>query len=114
MLRADGHGSGSDRIDVTDHEGRTIGWVDLASGDRHLLDPAHATDFDDLVDYWLDAAGLAVAAQGTDPTVAGGRGTGRPATPPNHPSRRFRVTEVRFPDPEVVRTLVAPLRQAAS
>lgn len=84
-----------DRIDVTDDEGRVLGYLDPATGVRTLIAPGCRDVFDDVVDFWLTAAGLAAdGAAGPEPVA--------------QPSRT-RVTETRFPDSRVVRTLVIPL-----
>ena len=82
----------ADRIDILDESGRSIGWVDPRSGARNLTDPIHAREFDEMVDFWLSAAG--VENIGT-------------VDPPNS---NMQVSEVRFPDPPVIRSLVIPLR----
>lgn len=87
-----------DRIDVTDDEGRRLGWVDPGSGTRTLLVPDLRDVFDDVVDFWLTAAGLSSPAEAT---------AGEPAVPA--PPPRMHVTETRFPDAHVVRTLMMPL-----
>lgn len=101
---------GSDRIDVTDEDGICIGWVDTSTGDRHLLVADRAHDFDDMIEFWLTAAGLSDGPGGVSP--------GRPLAPVDGAPeknagesglRTMRVSEVRYPDPEVVRSLVVPL-----
>ena len=89
---------GPDRIDVTDEQGRRIGWVDPRTGVRNLLVPGRAADFDEMVDFWLVAAGLSEAAD----EAATELGT-------SMESHQMHVTEVRYPDPEVVRSLLIPL-----
>jgi hypothetical protein len=89
---------GPDRIDVTDEQGRRIGWVDPRTGVRNLLVPDRAADFDEMVDFWLVAAGL---SEGTED------GATEPGT--SLGIHRMHVTEVRYPDPEVVRSLLIPL-----
>jgi len=88
---------GTDRIDVMDEHGVRIGWVDPRTGVRNLLAPDRAADFDEMIDFWLAAAGLSDLA-GLSPTAVA------PEGPLN-----MQVTEVRFPDPEVIRSLVIPL-----
>lgn len=87
-----------DRIDVTDDDGRRLGWVDPGSGARTLLVPDRRDVFDDVVDFWLTAAGLT----SPDESTAGEQAV--PAPPP-----RMHVTETRFPDANLVRTLMVPL-----
>lgn len=81
------------RIDVTDDEGRRLGWLDAVSGARTLLVPESRDVFDEVVDFWLSAAGLA-------PTDA-------PAAPPTGSRGRRRM------DAPTVRTLVIPLLATA-
>jgi hypothetical protein len=88
---------GSDRIDVLDESGVLIGWVDPATGLRNLLAADRAADFDEMIDFWLAAAGLS-DRQDAD----------SPASPAEGPAR-MQVSEIRYPDPEVVRSLVIPL-----
>jgi hypothetical protein len=80
------------RLVVTDADDVVVGWVELASGHRHVGDPARAEEFEDAVDLWLELVGGA-------------------AKPPARPAPRhqLRVTETRFPDPPVRRSLVIPL-----
>lgn len=87
----------TDRINVFDEVGSTIGWVDPLSGERTLLVPGRRADFEETVDFWLSAAGLAggSASCGEYSSVA--------------KRRRTSVTEVRYPDPDVVRSLLIPL-----
>ncbi len=82
-----------DRIDILDESGRSIGWVDPRTGDRNLTDPVHAHDFDEMVDFWMTTAG--VDDPDSDPTA---------------PTERMTVSEVRYPDPPVIRSLLIPLR----
>jgi len=82
----------ADRIDILDESGRSIGWVDPRSGARNLTDPMHAREFEEMVDFWLSAAGVEDVG-----TV-------------DQPISNMRVNEVRFPDPPVVRSLLIPLR----
>ena len=91
--------TGTDRIDVTDEHGVRIGWVDPRTGARNLLAPERAADFEDMVDFWLAAAGLSDDTVTSAPTAA--------ALPDG--TNSMRVREVRYPDPEVVRSLVIPL-----
>ena len=87
----------ADRIDVMDEHGARIGWVDPRTGVRNLLAPDRGAEFDEMIDFWLAAAGLSDRAhQGTDMES--------PAAPIS-----MHITEVRYPDPEVVRSLVIPL-----
>ncbi|MEO8328736.1 MAG: hypothetical protein ABI586_01910, partial [Candidatus Nanopelagicales bacterium] len=91
-----------DRIDVTDENGVCIGWVDPRSGARNLVAAERAVEFDEMVDFWLVTAGLTEFA---DPTAASAVPNGwQPSAA--HP---IQLTEVRFPDPEVVRSLLIPL-----
>jgi hypothetical protein len=83
----------ADRIDILDEAGRSIGWVDPRSGARNLLDPSHAREFDEMVDFWMSTAGV----DGPDDGSAA-------------PTDRMSVTEIRFPDPPVIRSLLIPLR----
>ena len=83
----------ADRIDILDESGRSIGWVDPRTGVRNLIDPVHARDFDQMVDFWMTTAG--VDDPDSDPTA---------------PTERMTVSEVRYPDPPVIRSLVIPLR----
>ena len=53
---AAGAGPTEDRIDVTDDQGRRIGWVDPRTGARTLLAADRAAEFDEMVDFWLFAA----------------------------------------------------------
>jgi hypothetical protein len=89
-------GGFGDRIDVTDGTGQRLGWVDPHSGARQLLVPDCRDVFDDVVDFWLTAAGLAPDA-------------GEDASPTPAPPEQMRVTETRFGDSQTVRTLVIPL-----
>jgi hypothetical protein len=82
----------ADRIDILDESGQSIGWVDPRSGARNLTDPLHAREFEEMVDFWLSAAGVEDVGTFEAPTS------------------KMRVNEVRFPDPPVVRSLVIPLR----
>ena len=97
-LRPDYVPPGPDRIDVTDEQGRRIGWVDPRTGVRNLLVSDRAAEFEEMVDFWLVAAGL---SEGTDD------GTTEPGA--SLGIHRMHVTEVRYPDPEVVRSLLIPL-----
>lgn len=83
----------ADRIDILDEAGRSIGWVDPRSGARNLSDPGHAKEFAEMVDFWLSTAG--VDGPGGDNAA---------------PTDRMSVSEVRFPDPPVIRSLLIPLR----
>ena len=83
----------ADRIDILNEAGRSIGWVDPRSGARNLLDPNHAREFDEMVDFWLSTSGVESPHSGTD-------------TPTGH----MTVQEVRYPDPPVIRSLLIPLR----
>ncbi len=83
----------ADRIDILDELGRSIGWVDPLTGIRNLTDPVHAREFDEMVDFWMTTAG--VEEPDSEPTSAAGH---------------MSVSEVRYPDPPVIRTLVIPLR----
>ena len=84
------------RIDVTDSCGERLGWVDPETGSRTLVQHDRADVFDEVVDFWLTAAGLAPPTT-ADPAEWGPGALG--AT----------VTEVRYPDPVTTRTLVIPL-----
>lgn len=83
----------ADRIDVLDHHGRAIGWVDPRSGARNLIDEDHAAEFDEMVDFWLATTGIRSPQRGS-------------AVPAGH----MTVHEVRFPDRPVLRSLLIPLR----
>lgn len=83
----------ADRIDILDEAGRSIGWVDPRSGARNLIDPGLAKEFGEMVDFWMTAAGV------DGPDGEGGA-----------PTDRMSVSEVRFPDPPVIRSLLMPLR----
>jgi len=87
-----------DRLDVADHDGRPVGWVDLGSGRRVVFQASQGAAFDAAVDLWFDAVGDNATSQWRGSTPV------RPGS--NQP---LRVTETRFVDPEVVRTLVMPL-----
>jgi len=87
----------SDRINVLDEAGSTIGWVDPHSGARTLLVPGRGDDFDETVDSWLRAAGL---------TWDVNEGASAGGTSSRH---GMSVVEVRYPDPEVVRSLLIPM-----
>ena len=86
----------ADRIDILDESGRSIGWVDPLTGIRNLLDPRQRREFNEMVDFWMTTAGV-----------------DEPDSPPDAPTERMSVTEIRFPDPPVVRSLVIPLRPIA-
>ncbi len=83
----------TDRIDILNEDGRSIGWVDPRSGARNLIDPDHAKEFDEMVDFWMTAAGV----DGPDEAA-------------DAPTHRMSVAEIRFPDPPVIRSLLIPLR----
>jgi hypothetical protein len=83
----------ADRIDILDEAGRSIGWVDPRSGARNLIDPNQAREFDEMVDFWMSTAGV----DGPDDESSA-------------PTDRMSVTEIRFPDPPVIRSLLIPLR----
>jgi hypothetical protein len=83
----------ADRIDILDEAGRSIGWVDPRSGARNLIDPGHAKEFAEMVDFWMTTAGV------DGPDEKG-----------DAPTDRMSVSEVRFPDPPVIRSLLIPLR----
>jgi hypothetical protein len=83
----------ADRIDILDEAGRSIGWVDPRSGARNLIDPSHAREFDEMVDFWMSTAGVDGPHDGN-----------------GAPTDRMSITEIRFPDPPVVRSLLIPLR----
>ena len=86
----------ADRIDILDEDGRSIGWVDPATGIRNLTDPGHAREFNEMVDFWMSTAGV------DDAEAA-----------PTTTAERMTVTEVRYPDPPVIRSLLIPLRPIA-
>ncbi len=83
----------ADRIDILDEAGRSIGWVDPRSGARNLLNPDHAKEFDEMVDFWMTTAGVDGPQEGS-----------------SAPTDRMSVAEIRFPDPPVIRSLLIPLR----
>lgn len=83
----------TDRIDILDEAGRSIGWVDPRSGARNLIDPNQAREFDEMVDFWMSTAGVDGPDDGS-----------------SAPTDRMSVTEIRFPDPPVIRSLLIPLR----
>ncbi|MDH4159425.1 MAG: hypothetical protein OEV62_04150, partial [Actinomycetota bacterium] len=56
-----------DRIDVTDDAGRRLGWVDPITGSRTLVQAGRGDVFDEVVDFWLTAAGLAPSPEETAP-----------------------------------------------
>lgn len=93
----DPRGASTARLVVSDADDVVVGWVELASGRRHVSDPARAAAFHEAVDLWLELV---------DPTP--GRSGGRPNATGTGP---LRLTETRFPDPPVRRTLVVPLRR---
>jgi hypothetical protein len=95
-------GPEGDRLDVADHDGRPVGWVDLGSGRRVVFQASQGAAFDAAVDLWFDAVGDNATSQwrGATPVRPGSH---QPLTDP------LQVTETRFVDPEVVRTLVMPL-----
>ena len=119
-----------DRIDVSDANGNRIGWVNPQTGVRNLLVPELKAEFDQMIDYWLAAAGLtdprATTNAATTPAehqvdeatqslpiaplpALGTQGQPNSPPPPLESSPDMSVTEVRFPDAEVVRSLVIPL-----
>jgi hypothetical protein len=83
----------ADRIDIVDESGRSIGWVDPTTGIRNLLDPQQQREFNEMVDFWMTTAGV-----------------NDPDSTPSAPTERMSVTEVRYPDPPVIRSLLMPLR----
>lgn len=85
---------GSDRIDVIDEAGIRIGSIDPRTGARNLLLPERAAEFEEMVRYWLTAAGL---TSGADDTVA-------QVVQPT-----LKVNEVRYPDAHIIRSLLIPL-----
>ncbi|HVQ89286.1 MAG TPA: hypothetical protein VMT88_14005 [Actinomycetes bacterium] len=98
---AAGAGPTEDRIDVTDDQGRRIGWVDPRTGARTLLEADRAAEFDEMVDFWLFAAGLSDTPGVESDGLRKESEAGAPL--------RMHITEVRYPDPEVVRSLMIPL-----
>jgi hypothetical protein len=82
-----------ERLLVNDADGVLVGWVDLATGRRVVTRPERASAFEDVIDSWFDLVGDTT----NDPS---------PRTPA---AQDLRVTEVRFPDAPLVRSLVAPL-----
>lgn len=85
-----------DRIDVIGEDGVRIGWLDPHTGVRTLLFPGRSADFDEMVEFWLNAAGL------HDQDQQGG-------VPGQHPP--LGVNEIRYPDADVVRSLLIPVLQ---
>jgi len=85
--------SADERLLVNDSDGALVGWVELATGRRVLERPDRAQAFDDVIDSWFDLVG---------DTSDGDRPLLRSA-------EHLRVTEVRYPDAPLVRSLVAPL-----
>lgn len=82
----------ADRIDILDDRGRSIGWVDPRTGIRNLTDPDHAREFDEMVDFWMTTAGVE-----------------EPESEPSAVTERMSVSEVRYPDPPVIRSLLIPV-----
>jgi len=74
------------RIDVTDDEGNRLGYLDAATGARTLLAPESRDVFDEVVDFWLTAAGLAPAEPVAEPPAHRGSSKRRDA-----PTRRTLV-----------------------
>jgi hypothetical protein len=103
-----------DRIDVTDAAGVRIGWVDPRTGVRNLLAPGRREEFDQMIDYWLTAAGLN-APHTPDEIQADTAIDGAPiGNAPNVPTKSdpaMHIREVRYPDAEVIRSLLIPLRR---
>jgi hypothetical protein len=89
----------ADRIDVLDQQGTRIGWMDPTTGERSLVDPSRGAEFNDTVDFWLAAAGLAAETGATPDSLVN--------------PHQMHVREVRYPDPEVTRSLVIPLLRLA-
>ena len=85
--------SADERLLVNDADGALVGWVDLATGRRVVTSPDRASAFEDVIDSWFDLVG----DTSSDPSP-------RPAA-----AQDLRVTEVRFPDAPLVRSLIAPL-----
>lgn len=85
---------GTDRIDVMDEAGIRIGSIDPRTGARNLLLPERAAEFDEMVEYWLSAAGLSSPAEGDKPVET---------------RSLLKVNEVRYPDADVIRSLLIPL-----
>jgi hypothetical protein len=102
-----GHGpdpGSSARLVVTDAQDVVVGWVELGSGRRHVSDPRRSTEFHDAVDLWLELVDCS-PSNGTPVGTAGAAGTA------TRGRGHLRLTETRFPDPPVRRTLVVPLRR---
>ena len=101
----------AERIDVTDETGAPIGWVDTRTGVRNLLAPDRADDFDAMVDFWLTAAGLVDPAgvDGAHEAVGPPADAASSVAASSIAAGKLRVTEVRYPDPEVIRSLLIPL-----
>ncbi|MFZ0325621.1 MAG: hypothetical protein WAN48_15995 [Actinomycetes bacterium] len=89
--------SADERLLVNDPDGALVGWVELATGRRVVTSPERAQAFADVVDSWFDLVGDTTGEQLDDraPEVV--------AAPP------LKVTEIRYPDAPLVRSLVAPL-----
>jgi len=106
-----------DRIDVTDSAGVRIGWVDPRTGVRNLLAPGRRAEFDQMIDYWLSAAGLdapeSLNAIGADPKTADSAAEQPMPANSIEPDQAMHIREVRYPDAEVVRSLLIPLRHLA-
>jgi len=113
-----------DRIDVTDSAGVRIGWVDPRTGVRNLLAPERRAEFDQMIDYWLSAAGLSSPESlddvvnidniaDVDANLAAGESAAQQHASANthEPHQAMHIREVRYPDAEVVRSLLIPLRQ---
>jgi len=85
---------GTDRIDVMDETGVRIGSIDPRTGARNLLLPERADEFEEMVGYWLRAAGL------SSPSIN---------EAPAETKSLLKVNEVRYPDADVIRSLLIPL-----
>ena len=59
-----------DRLDVADHDGRPVGWVDLGSGRRVVFQASQGAAFDAAVDLWFDAVGDNATSQWRGSTPA--------------------------------------------
>jgi NADPH-dependent glutamate synthase beta subunit-like oxidoreductase len=83
---------GAGRLVVSDDEGVVVGWVELTTGQREVRDVVRGAEFHDAVDLWLELVGTVGENAGADAH--------------GHP---LQVTETRFPDASMRRTLVIPL-----
>lgn len=52
---------GKDRLYVNEATGANVGWVDMTRGQRHLADPAFATEFDQAIAQYLNPQAMTKA-----------------------------------------------------